>query len=97
MLALVGLMLFVGMVPLAVSTLRAAVDVTALSRILNSMTKRIEITWDSDSSTTYTGCTNYSVSDNGTITFTGTKGSDEDVSEFVIGHGSYREVQISVE
>ncbi len=71
---------------------RATEATRQLQLQLNAMTFTILVTQDGVT-TTYTNCTEYNLSDNGTVSFKGREVDDDTDSEFVFGHGKYSKVK----
>ncbi len=94
-LAALGLGILLGIAPRWSSAMGAAAELKDLRHQYEAMMKTITVTWPNSSKTTYYGCSDYVKSDNGTISFTGRKGSDTAaVGDYVLGHGQYAEVEV---
>ncbi len=91
---LLALTLLVVLTPSYLSLASASNEVRQLKKQIRQMTYTITITWPDSTTTVYYDCTNYVRSDNGTVSFTGKKGSDTaPEGDYVIGHGQYTEIE----
>ena len=94
LLGAIGIGILIGLIPGAASAHQSANDLAALQARYEALMKTVTATWPNGSKTTYYNCTGYSKADNGTVSFSGRKGStDAPVGEYVIGHGQYQEVE----
>lgn len=89
-----ALTLLAALIPPYLSLANATAELRELQTRVRTMTSTITVTRDSGT-TVYHECTNYVRSDNGTISFTGRKGSDSaPEASYVLGHGTYIEVEV---
>jgi hypothetical protein len=68
-------------------------ELETLKQEINSIMRLVTVTWNDGTTTVYSDCSNVDTSDNGTVTFTGKKGSSTTEGNYSIGHGTYREVE----
>lgn len=95
-LSVVGVLALIALIQPYWSLAQSADRIQDLEKQIMETTCTVVITWPTEpaTTTTYYEVTDYNVSDNGTITFKGKKGSTTATAkEYTIGHGTYTEAE----